>query len=267
MGGNHQDDHDIRAFLERWHAPAPDPAAKAHLIEALNAVPLAAGWIGAPTLNPRARVRQAWLLARSQMRIVNPITWIASLLVIAFGVLVTLAINQMDGAAGVIPLVIVAPIVTAVGVAFLYGEEVDPALELQLATPVSPLLILLARLALLFGFDLILSLIGSVILAGAADFALGALIISWLVPMTFLSAVAFLLSVLFFDPLQSVLIALTGWTGIVLRHFANFEVLGGIPDMLAVSARPLLIAAAVIAVIVALRLAEHDERFTRKDSL
>lgn len=265
MGSNPQPpDQDVRQFLSRWSVPESDPVAKTRLLDALQTVPLTAAWIGVPPLSVRARLRQAWLIARTQMRIVSAVTWIASLVVIAFGVLVTLAVNQIGSP--VIPIVIVAPIVTAVGVAFLYGEEIDPALELQLATPVSPQLILLARLTLLYGFDLILSVIGSVILAGAADYALGALIISWLVPMTFLSAAAFLLSVLWFDPLQSVLIALACWTGMVLRHFGQIEPLINLPDVLSVEARPLLMLSALVLLIVALRMAEHDERYTRKDS-
>jgi len=268
MGANPQsplpDDHDVRQFLSAWDAPAPDPAAKARLFDALAEVPLPTAWVGAPPMSLRHRLRHAALILRTQLRVVSMITWLASMLVIAFGVLVTFMLR--DSGSDVIPLVIVSPIVTAVGVAFLYGEEVDPALELQLSTPVSPQLILLARLVLLFGFDLVLSLIGSVILAGAADYALDALIVSWLVPMTFLSAGAFLLSVLFFDPLQSVLIALMCWTVIVLRHFGQHEPLIALPDLLAVEFRPLLIAAALGLLITALSFAERDERFTRKDN-
>ena len=138
---------------------------------------------------------------------------------------------------------IVAPLVAACGVAFLYGLDADPALELQLATPVSPRLILLARLALLFGFNLAITLVCSVGLALArAQISLLPLIAAWLAPMTFLSALAFLLSVLFFNSLASVLISLLLWIGMALRHFVEFSPLRLLPDLLRVDLRPALLA-------------------------
>ncbi|MEO8395545.1 MAG: hypothetical protein ABI700_21300, partial [Chloroflexota bacterium] len=228
---------EVGAFLKRWRDPVVDGEAKAGLIAMLAA-----------EMDAQEKARQeerahsraplqgqiaprnlgwAWLLLRSQTRLVHPVTWLASGLVIALGGLVTLLLYQPAGTTGTtgttgaeLPLVIVAPLVAACGVAFLYGLEADPALELLMATPVPPRLILLARLALLFGFNLAITLVCSVVLTLThAQLSLIPLIAAWLAPMTFLSALAFLLSVIFFDALASVLISLLLWIGVTLRHF------------------------------------------------
>ncbi|MDX2162160.1 MAG: hypothetical protein SF162_12615 [bacterium] len=255
-------DDDVRAFLGRWSAPPVDPAARTRLLDALADGPLAVLRTAPRPLPLAFRLRQATLIVRAQRRIVGGVTWLASLLVMAFGVWVTFLFSQFDTT--VIPLAIIAPVVTAVGVAFLYGEEVDPALELQRAAPVSPRLVLLARLALLFGFDLVLALTGSAILAASTTgLSLAPLIEAWLVPMTFLSALAFWLSVLFFDPLLSMLISMLAWVVIVVRHHFTHPVILPLPDMLTPHTLPVLLIAAAGLVIAGLWLSEHDDRFMR----
>ena len=79
--------------------------------------------------------------------------------------------------------------------ALIYGEDNDPVLELTRSTPASQSQILLARLVLVFGYDLLLALGAT---AGLRLF-LGeqvvlALLFEWLAPMAFLSSLALLLS-------------------------------------------------------------------------
>jgi hypothetical protein len=252
----------VGAFLRQWREPVPDPEAKVHLLETLLA-----------ELPERERQRQpsrrqpfglawAWLILRSQIRLVHPATWAASGLVIALGALVSLAFYQSSQTGAELPFVFVAPLVAACGVAFLYGLDADPALELQLATPISPRVILLARLALLFGFNLTITLVCSVLLSLAqAQISLVPLVVAWLAPMTFLSALAFLLSVLFFDSLASVLISFMLWVGIVLRRFVAVEPFI-VPDILNPAFYPLMLLAAPALVLLALWLAEREERWT-----
>jgi hypothetical protein len=62
---------------------------------------------------------------------------------------------------------------------------------MALATPTSPWQILVARLALVFGYNLVLALAASLALLPVLPGSLlGSLILGWLGPMTFLSAVA-----------------------------------------------------------------------------
>ena len=263
----------VGAFLRRWRDPAPDAAAKAALLETLVAEMEAEGRVGARHALPggvyltreglpRRDLRWAWLILRAQVRLVHPVTWAASGLVIALGALVTLLLYNPAQTGAELPLVVVAPLVAACGVAFLYGLEADPALELQLATPVSGRLVLLARLALLFGFNLAITLVCSVgLVLAQAQITLAPLIAAWLAPMTFLSALAFLLSVIFFDSLASVLISLLIWVGATLRHFVTLEPFW-LPDVLHSSFYAPMLAAAPALLLLALWLADHEERWT-----
>ena len=269
---------DVGAFLKRWHDPVPDAAAKAQLITML-AAEMDAGEERARRASPlqgqtpqERRVHSrvplqkrdlgwSWLLMRSQTRLVHPATWLASGLVIALGALVTLLLYQPAQTGAELPLVIVAPLVAACGVAFLYGLEADPALELQLATPVSPRLILLARLALLFGFNLAITLACSVLLTVTrAQISLIPLVAAWLAPMTFLSALAFLLSVIFFDSLASVVVCLLLWIAVAVRHFIESAPLA-MPDLLRMASYPAMLIVAPLLVLVALWIAEREERW------
>src|SRR5262245_51674338 len=101
---------EVGAFLHRWGDVAPDPTAKAALLGRLLAE-LSEREL--PRHNARARITWAWLILRSQIRLVNPATWAASALVIALGALVTLAFYQPSQNGAELPLVIFAPIVTA----------------------------------------------------------------------------------------------------------------------------------------------------------
>jgi hypothetical protein len=253
---------EVGAFLRQWHAPAPHPAAKAQLLELLVAkMPAVQTKITATRPTPRFGAAWAWLILRSQTRLVHPATWAASGLVIALGALVTLAFYQPSQAGTELPFVLVAPLVAACGVAFLYGIEADPALELQLATPISPRVILLARLALLFGFNLGITLACSVVLTLAqVQISLVPLIAAWLAPMTFLSALAFLLSVLFFDSLASVLVSLLLWAGVTLRHFIELPPIF-VPDLLHANFYPVMLLSAPALVLLALVIAEREERW------
>ena len=112
----------------------------------------------------------------------------ASALVLGLGFVMALLLER----AGF--LYALAPLVAAAGMALIYGDDNDPVLELTRSTPASQSQILLARLVLVFGYDLLLALVAT---AGLRLF-LGeqvvlALLFEWLAPMAFLSSLALLL--------------------------------------------------------------------------
>jgi hypothetical protein len=204
----------------------------------------------------RTGVMLLWLL-RAQLRVVQHEIWLASAFVMTLGVLVTLA-NRPDISTEMLPLALIAPLVAALGIAFLYGPAAEPSVEIELATPVSPRLIVLVRLLLVFLFDLALGLIGSVALVIAhSEWSLWPLVALWLAPMTFLAALAFLLSMLFVDPLISVSISLTLWGLQVLRVFPPFAAL---PSWLSGDLQPWLWLTAVLCTGLALWLTGRQER-------
>src|SRR5262249_8462448 len=89
----------------------------------------------------------------------------------------------------------VVPLATAIGVAFIYGPEQDPGLEIALGTPTSPRLVLLCRLALVYGYNFALALVvtGLLVLVRGAPFSLLTSVL--LGPMLLLGGLSLLLSI------------------------------------------------------------------------
>lgn len=133
--------------------------------------------------------RSGFSLLHAQIYLVRSEMWPASAAVMALGVIVALLSRHIDF------VTFIAPLVAAASLATIYGPQNDPVGELTLATSTSPWKILLARLTLVSGYDLLLALSASLILLTIipADL-LGMLILAWLGPLTFLSALALLLS-------------------------------------------------------------------------
>ena len=149
------------------------------------------------------------LLLRRQAALVRQGIWAASLIVLALGVILTFLFPGTGVNSSLLALA--APIVAAGGIALVYGPENDPATELEMATPVSPALILLARLVLVYGYDLALAALASVALWLAPDhLMLSQLILAWLAPMLFLSALALALSVIV-NSQMAIIIAFSLW--------------------------------------------------------
>lgn len=243
----------VVAQLAAWQAPRPAAQETAHLIRRLELA------LPAEEANPlRTRLQWAYWLLRAQARLVRHEIWSGSLFVIVLGVLVTLAAGR-----SALPFVLIAPLVAAVGVAFLYGAGSEPTLEIELATPVSPRFVLLARLSLLFGADLLLGLAGSIILSLLrVEISLWPLVLAWLAPMAFLSALALLVSLLFFEPLLGVLVSMALWSIQAVRQFPQqFTLPAYLPNLLAGEAQPWLWLATAVLVALTLWLAGQEERF------
>jgi hypothetical protein len=86
------------------------------------------------------------------------------------------------------------PLITAVGVAFLYGPEHDAGLEVALSTPASPRVILLSRLALVFGYNFALGLGMTLALVALHGGDFSALAAYWVGPTLLLGGLSLLLS-------------------------------------------------------------------------
>ena len=157
--------------------------------------------------------RPVWFslaLALAEARLVRISVFVASALVMALGVVLAAIPAAAHG--GDI-LALLAPVVAAAGVAGVYGPRRDPAFEVVAATPTSPRLILLTRIALVFGYDLVLALAASGVLAAAGTDPAGlrALIVAWLGPMALLSALCLVL-VVWIGPDAAVAVAVALWS-------------------------------------------------------
>lgn len=157
--------------------------------------------------NFRQRLNHAWMLLQSQAPLVRREIWPASAAVLLIGFAVTILSGQWRF------LGIVAPLVAAGAIAALYGAENDPALELSLATPTSQRQILMARVVLVFSYNLVLALIANLALIPFnPSLVPGSLILEWLGPMAFLSGAALLLS-LWVGTGSAVTITYLAWLG------------------------------------------------------
>ncbi len=130
-----------------------------------------------------------WQLLRAQAPLARREMWPASAAVMALGVVAALLSKHTEA------VYFLAPPVAVASMAGLTGPGHDPAYEIILATPTSPWKVLLARLSVVSGYNLLLSLAATLaLLAFVPPALLGTLIMGWLGPLAFLSALALLLS-------------------------------------------------------------------------
>jgi hypothetical protein len=181
--------------------PEPSPLVLQRALARINALSSVRGYNGhrAPIIADGWQTHPLsglLLLLRRQLSLIGAGIWAASLIVLVMGMILTY-LFPYAGSPGPDVLALAAPIVAAAGIALIYGPENDPASEMEYATPISPALILLARLVLVYGYNLALALATSVLLwLLLGQVALWPLILSWLAPMLFLSALALALSVI-----------------------------------------------------------------------
>ncbi len=139
----------------------------------------------------RQAVRAAQVL-RGQIPLIPQGIWVLSAAAIALA----FVLASIWSGAAVAPslLGLVVPLVAAIGVAFLYGPEQDPGLEVALGTPTSPRLVLLCRLALVFAYDFALATAVTLLLVvfRGAHFSLLAAV--WIGPMLLLAGLSLLVS-------------------------------------------------------------------------
>jgi len=127
-----------------------------------------------------------------------------------------------------------AALLTALGMAFLYGPQVDPAREMALVTPTSPRLTLGLRCCVVFGYDLALNcglILPFLVAQGATTPAW--FLANWLAPLCALSGIALLVSVAL-NVNIAVLACVVLWT---------LRLVGGVQAFLLASAQPLPAAA------------------------
>lgn len=156
----------------------------------------------------RRRARWGWLLLRGQVPLVRRSLAAATALMLLLGIVV-LASRPLGRGGEVLSLL--APLAAALGLTLVNGPEIDPPAELTATTGTSLRLVLLARLVLVFGYDLALGLAATALtLVCTTSLGLSTLVLSWFGPMLLLSSVSFALAVLT-RPAVGVTVALAAW--------------------------------------------------------
>lgn len=219
-----------RGVLAEWQAIAGASRYAYQQVPAPADTLLGRAWAEIDAVEPhwdtRRMVRRLpwlWQLLAGQLPLVRRGIWAASALTIGLGCLLALLSPFHRGATT--PVAILAPIVAAFGVAFVYGPETDPGLELALATPTSPRLVLLCRLTLIYGYDLALALAATALLGQVRGAPLWPIIALWLGPMLVLSGIGLILSLLF-GPTTGMVGALALWATDVLTFDARWRASG-----------------------------------------
>jgi hypothetical protein len=198
-----------------------------------------------------------WNVVTSQARLLRRSVWVASALGIALATLLAASLSAELGRDGV--LTIALPLIAAAGVAFLYGPEHDPGLEITLATPTPARLVLLSRFGLLFAFDVAWALLGTLAISLARGESPWGLALAWLGPMTLLATVSLALS-LFTGPVVAALSAALVWLASALRIDTGVA-LRFPPETLA-RMTPGILALSVAALLLAMITVSRREQFT-----
>jgi hypothetical protein len=106
---------------------------------------------------------------------------------------------------------LLAPAVSAAGIAYAYGPGIDPAWELSQSMAVGDRMVLLVRALAVFGLNAALGLAAS-----AASGAAVAVTFGWLVPMTAVCALALAAATVTRSPNVGVAAGATGWAIAIL---------------------------------------------------
>lgn len=251
--------------LQAWRAPSPDAARREALTARLlnnlptPAAPLWSGW--RMLLSPLP-----WLLVRAQVRVVRRGLLLASVFILALGALVSDAVYSPGVDAARLPLALLAPLVSAVGVSLLYGVDLESIQEFLLSLPVTPRLVLLARLVLLYGVNLLAALIGSAAMALTnTHLSFLPLVGAWLAPMTFLAALAFCLTILTLRPSLSILLCALLWVSqVVALIYGDVPGMVWLPDWTSAAAQPWLWLLALGLAALGVWRAGNEERWLRR---
>ena len=138
----------------------------------------------------RWRLEYVFSMVRMQIRLIRGELWASAFLILMMGVITAHLFDQFN------LYTLIAPLVAAASISTIYGKDSDSGYELLLSAPIARMQILLSRLVLVFGYNLILFILGVFVLRPLQQDPITVhLIGQWLAPMAFLSSLALLLSV------------------------------------------------------------------------
>lgn len=264
---------ELRQALQAASVHMPEPRADLFLQieQQLDVRPAGSPWLSLPRL-----FQTCWFALsvcgehfRAQARLLRrELFWMPLVFVPLVSLIVYLPPWQhAPGAAALL-----TALLTALGMAFLYGQGVDPAREMTLVTFTSPRLVLAVRGSLVFGYNLLLNC-GLVLpfLAVQGIITPAWFLTNWLAPLCCLSAIALLLSILV-NANTAVLVCLALWALRLLGSVQTFVFGGGqtLPQAPVLQRYesfwhqgPPLFVVAALAILLAFVFLERKERFAR----
>ena len=155
-----------------------------------------------------------------------------------------------------------AALITAVGMAFLYSQESDPAREVTLIAPTSPRLLLAIRCGIVFAYGLLINLLSMLpLLLAHAAITPAWFFANWLAPLCCLAAISLCVSILT-NPTVAIFVCALLW---VLRAMSSLPLLQ-VSSLQQYEAfwhqGPLLYAIAALAILLTFLCFERKERFS-----
>lgn len=210
-------------LLPDWQAPRPTPAMREALLAKLVAQQSMAPAAAVAVVERKAAMLRLllwnWQIAMRQFRLIHRSVWIgATACVVAVTIVGLLSWDFWGSRQPGSVLEIFLPLISAVSAAFLYGPEADMGLEVTRATQVSPRFVVACRLIMLCGYELLLGLVATGMLAHADHIGFGELAQLWLGPVALLSACSLLFSLLI-GPVVTVTSLCLAW----LAQFVQFS--------------------------------------------
>lgn len=210
-------------LLKRWSAPVPTRAETEQLIEHLMPY--------IPAVSPvrralRERRRSLWddfawmvELARIQVSILRPSFWLLSVLVALLGALLLVPRTTSHDA---LVLLALGPLWSYLSALSVFRSAELNVLELELACPPSPRQLMIARLAVVLGYDVLLGMGLSGLLFTQGEARLLTFTSYWLAPLFLVAGVTLLLS-LRMPVTRAASIAYGGWLVILMMLWLYSE--------------------------------------------
>lgn len=194
--------------LSAWQAPQPEPGDTRRLLaRLLSELPETSPVRRAIREHRRHRIAALLTTARAQVSLFGPGFWLVSALVTLLGAVIILTKILPDQE---LVLRACGPLLAYLGTVVAFRGSGHKTLELELVCLPSPFQLALARMVIVLGYDIALSLALSLALwAGGAEQVM-ALTLSWLMPLLLVAGLALLLSLRFSMQVAAPL-AYAGW--------------------------------------------------------
>ena len=171
-------------ILESVEVPSPTAADTAALV-----VRLEGGLVPRPT--KRAPLLTQLAVGRAQLRIFPIGFWFVSALVLVIGAgLIALGLDPSRS----LIFYLVGPLLAYVGMESAFPAAGARVLELELATPIGPRQLAMARLVVMFGYEIAVGTVLTLALWAADGGALLSLLMTWLMPLSLASGLTLVLS-------------------------------------------------------------------------
>jgi Putative zinc-finger len=174
----------------------PSPAMMERIFAVLDAAPALPTLAAAPARpSVGQRASAAGHFVRAQVLVVPRGVWAVSAVALTASLLTVFLMRTPSEIVTRILLSLIVPLVTALGTAFLSGPENDPALEVALATPVSPRVVAATRIGMVFLYNFGLASLLTLAIALGQGGGFAPLASLWFGPALLIGAGSLLLSV------------------------------------------------------------------------